>query len=337
MSSRILIAIFIVAVGCLSAAGALSWRALNSPMEIPSVGAQLEIPVGAPLARVTDDLARRALLDAPWLLTLYARLLGDAKRIHAGEYEIAPETTPRQLLRQLVDGEVILHSLTVVEGRRFDEFLTALREHPAIVASNDDADVIMRKLGLDGVHPEGQFYPDTYNFPRGTTELDVLRQAHQALNDVLTTIWEQRQTLALRNSYEALVLASIIEKETALSSERRRISGVFSRRLQRGMRLQTDPTVIYGLGDNFDGNLRRVDLDTDTPYNTYTRAGLPPTPIALPGAEALRAAVAPDDTETLYFVATGDPDGSHYFSTSLAEHNRAVTRYLERSRNAAPR
>ena len=337
MSSRILIAIFIVAVGCLSAAGALSWRALNSPMEIPSAGAQLEIPVGAPLARVTDDLARRALLDTPWLLTLYARILGDAKRIHAGEYQIAPETTPRQLLRQLVDGEVILHSLTVVEGRRFDEFLTALREHPAIVASNDDADVIMRKLGLDGVHPEGQFYPDTYNFPRGTTELDVLRQAHQALNDVLTTIWEQRQTLALRNSYEALVLASIIEKETALSSERRRISGVFSRRLQRGMRLQTDPTVIYGLGDNFDGNLRRVDLDTDTPYNTYTRAGLPPTPIALPGAEALRAAVAPDDRETLYCVATGDPDGSHYFSTSLAEHNRAVTRYLERSRNAAPR
>lgn len=337
MTSRLRVAILIVAVGGFCAAGALSWRALNAPMEIPSAGARLEIPVGAPLARVADDLARRALLDTPWLLTLYARLLGDAKRIHAGEYEIAPETSPRQLLRQLVDGEVILHTLTIVEGRRFEDFLTALREHPAIVASNDDADVIMRKLGLEGVHPEGQFFPDTYNFPRGTAELDVLRQAHQALDDVLTTVWEQRQTLALTNSYEALVLASIIEKETALDSERRRISGVFSRRLQRGMRLQTDPTVIYGLGDSFDGNLRRVDLETDTPYNTYTRAGLPPTPIALPGGEALRAAVAPDDRETLYFVATGDRDGSHYFSTSLAEHNRAVTRYLERVRNPEPR
>ncbi len=337
MTSRLLVALLSVAVGGLGAAGALSWRALNSPMEIPSAGARLEIPVGAPLARVTDDLARRALLDTPWLLTLYARLLGDAKRIRAGEYEIAPETSPRQLLRQLVDGEVILHTLTVVEGRRFEDFLTALREHPAIVASNDDPDVIMRKLGLEGVHPEGQFYPDTYSFPLGTTELEVLRQAHQALDEVLTTVWEQRQTLALRNSYEALVLASIIEKETALDSERRRISGVFSRRLQRGMRLQTDPTVIYGLGDSFDGNLRRVDLDTDTPYNTYTRAGLPPTPIALPGGEALRAAVAPDDRESLYFVATGDPDGSHYFSTSLAEHNRAVARYLARVRNREPR
>jgi len=334
--SRILVAILIVAVGGLGA-GTLSWRVLNSPMEIPSAGAQLEIPVGTPLARVTGDLARRALLDTPWLLTLYARLLGDAKRIHAGEYVIAPGTSPRQLLRQLVDGEVILHKLTVVEGRRFEDFLTALREHPAIVASDDAADVIMRKLGLEGVHPEGQFYPDTYSFPRGTTELEVLRQAHQALDDVLTTVWEQRQTLALRNSYEALVLASIIEKETALDSERERIAGVFSRRLQRGMRLQTDPTVIYGLGDSFDGNLRRVDLDTDTPYNTYTRAGLPPTPIALPGGEALRAAVAPDDRETLYFVATGDPDGSHYFSTTLEEHNRAVTRYLARLRNSEPR
>jgi UPF0755 protein len=329
--------VLLIGIGGVSATGILSWRALNSPMEIPSTGARLDIPQGTPLAGVTDDLARRAILNTPRLLTFYARLSGDATRIHAGEYQIAPETSPRQLLRQLVDGDVVLHTLTVVEGRRFDEFLTALREHPAIIPSNDSADVIMRKLGADGVHPEGQFYPDTYSFPRGTTDLEVLRQAHQALNDALTTAWEQRQTGALKNAYEALVLASIIEKETALSSERRRIAGVFSRRLQRGMRLQTDPTVIYGLGDRFDGNLRRVDLDTDTPYNTYTRAGLPPTPIALPGGAALRAAVAPDDGETLYFVATGDPDGSHYFSTSLAEHNQAVTRYLQRQRNPEPR
>ena len=337
MPNRLLVTMFVLAVGGLSAAGALSWRALNLPMEIPSAGARVEIPPGTPLASVTDDLARRALLDAPRLLTLYARVLGDAKRIRAGEYEIAPETSPRQLLRQLVDGEVILHTLTVVEGWRFDEFLTALREHPAIVAGDADAEAIMRELGSEGVHPEGQFYPDTYSFPRGTADIEVLRQAHRTMIDVLETVWGQRQTLALKNAYEALVLASIIEKETALGSERQRIAGVFSRRLQRGIRLQTDPTVIYGLGDSFDGNLRRLDLVTDTPYNTYTRAGLPPTPIALPGGAALRAAVAPDDSEALYFVATGDPDGSHYFSTSLAEHNQAVTRYLERLRNPEPR
>ena len=337
MPNRLFVALAVLAVGGFGAAGALSWRALNLPMEIPSTGARLEIPPGTPLASVTDDLARRALLDEPRLLTLYARMLGDAKRIHAGEYEIAPETSPRQLLRQLVDGEVILHSLTVIEGWRFDEFLTALREHPAIVAGDADADAIMRALGAEGVHPEGQFYPDTYSFPRGTTDMEVLRQAHRTMIDALETIWSQRQTLALKNAYEALVLASIIEKETALGSERQRIAGVFSRRLQRGIRLQTDPTVIYGLGDRFDGDLRRVDLVTDTPYNTYTRSGLPPTPIALPGEAALRAAVAPDDSDALYFVATGDPDGSHYFSASLAEHNQAVARYLERRRNAEPR
>ncbi len=261
MPSRLLVVVLLIGMGAVSATGILSWRALNSPMEIPSNGARLDIPQGTPLAGVTDELARRAILNTPRLLTFYARLSGDATRIHAGEYQIAPETSPRQLLRQLVDGDVVLHTLTVVEGRRFDEFLTALREHPAIIPSNDSADVIMRKLGADGVHPEGQFYPDTYSFPRGTTDLEVLRQAHQALNDALTTAWEQRQTGALKNAYEALVLASIIEKETALSSERRRIAGVFSRRLQRGMRLQTDPTVIYGLGDRFDGNLRRIGIE----------------------------------------------------------------------------
>lgn len=336
MANRRLVVVLVISLCGISVAGTLSWRTLNAPMAIPSTGVRLDIPLGTPLTGVTNDLARRAILDTPRLLTLYARLLGDARRIHAGEYQIAPETSPRQLLRQLVNGDVVLHTLTVVEGRRFDEFLTELRAHPAILSSDDTADVIMRKLGSEGVHPEGQFYPDTYSFARGTTDLEVLRQAHQALNDVLATVWEQRQTEVLENSYEALVLASIIEKETALGSERHRIAGVFSRRLRRGMRLQTDPTVIYGLGDSFDGNLRRVDLETDTPYNTYTRAGLPPTPIALPGGAALRAAVSPDIGDALYFVATGDPDGSHYFSRSLAEHNQAVTRYLERLRNPEP-
>jgi len=333
MLNRILIAVLIIVAAGISAASGLSWRVLNAPMAIPASGARLEVPPGTALGSVTDDLAQRAILDAPWVLSLYARLRGDATRIHAGEYDIAAETTPRQLLHQLVDGEVILHTLTVVEGWRFDEFLTVLREHPAIIASDDDAGNIMRKLGAEGLHPEGKFYPDTYSFPRGTTDLEVLRQAYQALNELLATVWEQRQTEVLKNPYEVLVLASIIEKETALSSERQRIAGVFTRRLRRGMRLQTDPTVIYGLGDRFDGNLTRRDLATDTPYNTYTRAGLPPTPIALPGGAALRAAVAPDNSAALFFVATGDPDGGHYFSTSLEEHEQAVSRYLERLRN----
>lgn len=299
-------------------------------MNIHSDGAALEVPPGTPLSRVTNDLASRDILSAPWLLSSYARAIGASTRIHAGEYEIAMGTSPRALLEQLVAGEVILHSLTIVEGWRFDDFLTALRAHPAIASTDRDAESIMRELDAAGVHPEGQFYPDTYSFPRGTGDIDVLRQAHDAMREVLENIWNQRQTLTLNNAYDALILASIIEKETALGDERQRISGVFSRRLQRGMRLQTDPTVIYGLGDAFDGNLRRADLDTDTPYNTYTRSGLPPTPIALPGAASLRAAVEPDDSVALYFVATGDPDGSHYFSATLEEHNEAVARYLQR-------
>jgi UPF0755 protein len=337
MPRRLLVAALLTTGAVVGLTSTLSWRILTSPMDIPAAGARLEIPPGTPLSTVTDDLAQRAILDAPWLLTLYARVLGDATRVHAGEYEIAPETSPQDLLRQLVDGEVILHTLTVVEGWRFDEFLAALRGHPAIVAGSADTETIMRELGAEGVHPEGQFYPDTYSFPRGTADMDVLRQAHQRMIEILSTVWDQRQTLALQSAYEALILASIIEKETALSTERPRIAGVFSRRLQRGIRLQTDPTVIYGLGDDFDGNLRRADLDTDTPYNTYTRTGLPPTPIALPGGEALRAAVAPDDSEALYFVATGNSDGSHYFSATLEEHNQAVARYLDRFRNSEAR
>ncbi len=337
MPRRVVIAVSAAIVVGMGATGTLGWQRLSSPMEILSSGVTLDIPSGTPLSSVTDDLAQREVLDAPGLLTLYARLLGDAKRIHAGEYEIRPGTSPRELLRQLVDGNVVLHTLTVVEGWRFDEFLTALRKHPAIVSGNDDAETIMRKLGSEGVHPEGQFFPDTYSFPRGTADLAILRQAHEAMIESLSTVWDQRRTLVLNDRYEALILASIIEKETALSSERQRIAGVFSRRLQLGMRLQTDPTVIYGLGAGFDGNLRRDDLDTDTPYNTYIRAGLPPTPIALPGAAALRAAIEPDDGEALYFVATGDPDGGHYFSTTLEEHNEAVARYVEQLRSPETR
>jgi UPF0755 protein len=195
----------------------------------------------------------------------------------------------------------------------------------------------MAALGSPGVHPEGQFFPDSYRFPRGTPDLEILRLAHDALVARLDAAWRNRDPdLVLTSAYEALILASIIEKETALASERRRIAGVFHQRLKRNMRLQTDPTVIYGLGEAFDGNLRRQDLERDTPYNTYTRGGLPPTPIALPGQGSIDAAVSPEMTDALYFVATGRGDGSHYFSATLEEHEQAVRDYLRELRSQEP-
>jgi len=331
--SKLTVGALIAVIVAMSLAAATGWAALNRPMALPESGAILDIPIGTPLSRVTGDLAERGFLESPWLLTFYGRLLGDAKRIHAGEYRIAQNTSARELLVQLVAGDVVLHTLAVIEGWRFDEFLAALRRHPAIIPGDDEPDAIMRMLGAAGVHPEGQFFPDTYTFPRGTRDLAVLKQAHEALKDELASHWDTRQTNTLTSPYETLTLASIVEKETALGDERHRIAGVFTRRLERGIRLQTDPTVIYGLGDRYDGDLRRADLDTDTPYNTYTRAGLPPTPIALASRAALQAAVAPAYGDELYFVATGAPDGSHYFSATLEEHNQAVARYLDRLRN----
>ena len=238
------------------------------------------------------------------------------------------------MLDRLVSGQVYLHQITAIEGWRFVDLLEAVRNHPAVTVTPLDPIEIMAALGAPGVNPEGQFAPDTYRFARGTTDLAILEQAYTAMQAQLATVWSGRSpTAAVDTPYEALILASIIEKETALASERRQISGVFSRRLKRGMRLQTDPTVIYGLGSDFDGNLKRTDLNRDTPYNTYTRAGLPPTPIALPGLESLRAAVDPDEGSALYFVATGSADGSHSFSATLEDHNRAVADYLRRLRS----
>lgn len=326
----------VFAVALLGAGGTLSfaWRVLNSPMPMDEP-VWLEVPSGTPLWRVSDDLAERGLLRHPHFFRWYATFTGDATRIHAGEYSLAPGLTPRGLLDKLVRGQVYLHQLTIVEGWRFSDLLRVVRAHPAITATDLDGAALMAALGKPGVHPEGQFLPDTYTFPRGTTDVELLGWAHRALERKLEDAWSRRSDgVILSTPYEALILASIIEKETALETERRTIAGVFMRRLARGMRLQTDPTVIYGLGEAYDGNLRRGDLERDTPYNTYTRAGLPPTPIALPGAASIEAAMHPEDGDALYFVATGLPDGSHYFSATLEEHNRAVTRYLERLNEA---
>lgn len=336
MRKRLWITLLGICVVVIGAAGAvvLSWNALHRPLPIPTNGAWLEVPSGTPLRRVSEGLAARGLLPHPALVTTYARLTGDATRVRAGEYQLTPGTTPLGLLEKLVAGQVYLHQLTIVEGWRFSDLLTALRSQPAIVPGTLDGDEIMTALGEPGVAPEGQFFPDTYYFPRGTPEIDVLRTAHTALRERLDEAWAHRSAeVHLKTPYEALILASIIEKETALPSERRLISGVFHQRLQRNMRLQTDPTVIYGLGDAFDGNLRRQDLAHDTPYNTYTRFGLPPTPIALPGEGSIEAAVNPAMTDAIYFVATGRGDGSHVFSATLEQHERAVQEYLKALRN----
>jgi UPF0755 protein len=310
-------------------------RWLDSPMAIEGGSIRLEIPVGQPFSLTTQDLATRGVLDHPRLLAAYARFRGADARVRAGEYEVRPGTSPRQLLALLESGAVVRRSITVVEGWTFRDLRRALGADAAIVQTlagkTDEA--VMDALGEPGLAPEGLFFPDTYVYDKGTTDLAILRQARARTRSELDAAWRSRaEGLPLQSAYEALVLASIVEKETALPSERARIAGVFMHRLRSGMRLQTDPTVIYGLGAAFDGNLRRSDLERDGPYNTYTRVGLPPTPIAMPGAAALAAAVRPDERGETYFVATGLPDGSHEFSRTLAEHERAVARYLRRYR-----
>jgi UPF0755 protein len=310
-------------------------RWIDHPMAIGSTPVTIEVPRGQPFAATVEELSARGLLEHPAWLRLYARATGADARIKAGEYALKRGTTPRGLIALLESGDVVQHSVTLVEGWTFRDLRRALENEPLLdgtLAGEDDA-TVMAALGEPGQAPEGLFFPDTYLFGKGTTDLEILRESRARMNRELESAWNERAPdLPLASAYEALILASIVEKETALATERARIAGVFVTRLRRGMRLQTDPTVIYGLGPNFDGNLRRADLARDGPYNTYTRVGLPPTPIALPGAAALRAAVAPDERGELYFVATGLPDGSHEFSRTLAEHEAAVRRYLMRYR-----
>jgi UPF0755 protein len=323
-------------VGMAASAGlvaAWAWQQLQDPLTLPEEGLLYEVARGSALTRVTSDLESRGVLGHPRILDWYARLNGTATGIHAGEYRLAPGLTGIEFLRMLGRGDVFLHQFTIVEGWRFDEMIQRLRAHSAIATSGQSGSEIMAALGKPELHPEGQFLPDTYSFPRGTTDLALLRLAHEALSAALEISWRNRiENNRLEDPYDALILASIIEKETALDRERGLISGVFHERLRLGMRLETDPTVIYGVGDAFDGDLTRAQLNTDTPYNTRTRAGLPPTPIALAGLASIEAAMSPVASGALFFVATGEPDGSHVFSETLEAHNAAVARYLQRQR-----
>jgi UPF0755 protein len=320
-----------------AAVGFAAWRAmmwLQTPIAGLSGTAVFEVQKGASLRAVANDLNSRGWLDQPEVWIVWARLTNRQGGLKAGEYALAPGQTPRSLLETLSSGQVILHGLTFIEGSRFADMRKLVTADASIeqTLKGQAAEDVMRTLGAPGVHPEGQFFPDTYRFPRGTSDAELLGMAYQRMQAELDEAWENRAPdLPLATKYEALILASIIEKETALDSERAKIGGVFIERLKRGMRLQTDPTVIYGI-ESYDGNIRRADLLRDTPYNTYTRSGLPPTPIALPGSASLRAAVQPEKTSALFFVATGKGDGSHTFSATLAEHNAAVQRYLKQLR-----
>ena len=317
-------------------------RFLHTPVTVPDDGAAVEIHPGTAFGQVSEELSERGIISHPSLFRWYARLSGKAGRIQAGEYQVEPGMDPRKMLDRFVSGGVKLHAFTIVEGWTFRDLLAALASDPIVetTLAYEDWPALLESLGAQASHPEGLFLPETYRIPKGMTDVDVLRQAYKLMQDVLAEAWQRRaEGLPIHSPYEALILASIVEKETALAAERPRIAGVFVRRLQAGMRLQTDPTVIYGIGIDFNGNLTRRDLRTDTPYNTYTRRGLPPTPIALPGRAAIAAAVNPAPGRELYFVATGLGDGSHKFSETRDEHDQAVREYLARQRAAksAPR
>jgi UPF0755 protein len=308
---------------------------LETPIATLREPITFEVPRGASLRAVASSLEERDLLDQPRIWIGWARLTQRAGHLKAGEYQLRPGMTPRELLELLNSGRVLLHSITFVEGSTFADIRKVLKANPAVRNEyhGKTAEELMRALGDPGLHPEGQFFPDTYHFARGASDLELLQTAHRRMRDALEQAWAKRAPdLPLASPYEALILASIVEKETALDVERPQIAGVFVERLRRGMRLQTDPTVIYGMLETYEGDIRRADLTRDTPYNTYTRAGLPPTPIAMPGLDSIQAAVQPDVTGALFFVATGEGDGSHYFSRSLPEHNAAVQRYLRRLR-----
>lgn len=306
------------------------WR--QRPLAGLEAGRVITIRPGASLGEVARQLTEQRVLSRALPFVLLGRWQRASARLRAGEYELPAGASPQRLLDLFVSGHVVQHRLTLLEGWTFAQALAAIRAHEAVVpttAGGAGPQAIAAALGLGQVELEGRLFPDTYAFPRGTTDLQLLQRAAARLEAQLERAWVQRaRDLPLASPAEALVLASLIEKETAVDDERQRIAGVFVNRLRRGMRLQSDPTVIYGLGSAFDGNLRREDLRRDTPFNTYTRAGLPPTPIALPGAASLAAATRPAATDALYFVATGRGDGRHRFAATLTEHNHNVADYL---------
>lgn len=325
---RLFKSLFILLLLCLMLfAGWMVYFAIK-PVDLPAPAIELDLKSGSSLRGIAQQLVRHEILPEPWSFILLVRLFGKAGEIQAGNYLIEDGVTPYQLFIIFTEGSTRLSSITFIEGWTFQQVRNALNTHDEVkhvtMAYTDRQ--ILQEIGAKRSSAEGLFFPDTYHFSKGMSDKEILKRAYAAMQTNLAEAWEKRAPgLPYASPYEALIMASIVEKETGKASERAMIAGVFLNRLRIGMRLQTDPTVIYGMGDAFDGNLRKRDLQKDTPYNTYTRTGLPPTPIAMPGRAAIEAALHPAKTRALYFVGKGD--GSHVFSNSLLEHNRAVSHY----------
>src|SRR5579863_10002275 len=333
----LLLALLLVVLA--GAAGGYLWLAQQYQAAGPGGSVQrLQVEPGASLRSVLNQLQKGGSLRSARALEWYLRLHGLNPRVQAGVYDIAVHASPAQILEQFAEGRVVLEQLTVVEGATFADLLSELAQQPQVAhtLSGKTPAQIMAILGHPGQAAEGEFFPDTYRFAAQTSDLSILALAYDSMQRALEAAWRERDAnLPFASPYQLLILASIVEKEAALKSERALIAGVFINRLRKGMRLQSDPTVIYGLGGDYDGTIHTRDLQRDTPYNTYTRDGLPPTPVALPGRESLVAAVHPEDTGALFFVATGEGDGAHHFSRTLEEHNQAVQAYLAHLRGQA--
>ena len=327
---RVILLVVLVAAIAVGSWLVFDWsRFARTPLSVPVAGQSIDVARGASFKDIVRDLRDRGATKAS---PLYWRVLAiemhASGRLHAGEYLLRAGMTPRDLIGDMANGKVMQRNFTIVDGWSFADLRRALASTDTL--SHDtaglDNDTLMKRLGNDGEHPEGRFLPETYAYVKGDTDSSILKRAHAAMAKTLDAAWASRAPdLPLATSYEALILASIVEKETGRAEERPRIAGVFIRRLQLRMLLQTDPSVIYGMGDSYAGNIHKSDLTTDTPYNTYTRVGLPPTPIAMPGRAAIQAALHPVEGKDLYFVAKGD--GSHVFSANLDDHNRAVACY----------
>lgn len=336
-SSRFRIAVASGLLGVLTAVGVYVYWSWHRPLRVPDE--VYVVKPGTSLRGLGHQLYERGILRNPYTFTWLGFLTGRSRQLKAGEYRFRDNISAAELLDQVVAGRVVKYPLVIIEGWNFRQVMHAMESAPKLsltLAGLTPAE-IMARLGHADVPPEGRFFPDTYYYSQGQTDAEILANAFSKMQTALEEEWNNRAAdLPLKNMDEALVLASIVEKETAREDERPLIAGVFINRLREGMRLQSDPTVIYGLGERFDGNIRLNDLHTDTPYNTYTRRGLPPTPIAMPGRKSLAAALHPADTGALYFVARGD--GSHVFSATLAEHAAAVAKYQlrGRSRDSAP-
>lgn len=312
-----------------AAATGLFYGYIHSHVPLPEEGIVFTIPSGATLGRVTKELKDKGVIEKPLYWKLLARMTGKANQIKTGEYQLNGVLSPAEILDILVSGKSLQYSIMIPEGWTFKQTLEILASKAEIRKTLEQAspDEIMQKLGAEGLHPEGRFLPETYFFTRNTSDLEILRRSHVAMKTLLEEEWKAREKdLPLKTPYEALILASIVEKETGVADERPMIAAVFINRLRKGMKLQTDPTVIYGMGERYKGNIRKKDLQRDTPYNTYTRKGLPPTPIALPAASSIHAVLHPADSEALFFVASGG--GRHYFSKTYEEHKQAVIKYL---------